>query len=146
MWSRRPSRSQRLDHILVAPAGVFVIDAKRYKGRPHRRVEGGIIRPRVEKLMVGSRNCTKLLTSVHKQIDVVGGALASAGITDMAPVRGMLCFIDAEWPLIGGAFAMADVDILWPTKIAERAFAAHTIAADHIARIHAELAAHFPQA
>jgi len=34
---------------LVTPGGAWVIDTKRYAGKaPEKRVEGGIIRPRVE--------------------------------------------------------------------------------------------------
>lgn len=32
----------------------------------------------------------------------------------------MLCFVDASWPLIGGAFTIDGVDVLWPKKLAER--------------------------
>lgn len=31
----------------------------------------------------------------------------------------MLCFLDAEWPLIGGSFVIEDVHVLWPKKIRE---------------------------
>ena len=39
-----------IDHIAVTPTGVYVIDAKKYRGRPHLKIEGGLLRPRVEKL------------------------------------------------------------------------------------------------
>src|SRR5690606_5722857 len=56
-----PGSRANIDHIVVAPGGVWVVDAKRYKNRrPHLRTEGGLIRPRVEKLYVGSRSCTRL--------------------------------------------------------------------------------------
>ena len=67
---RIPRTKANIDHIAVSAAGVFVIDAKRYKGRPQLRVEGGPFRPRVEKLMVGTRDQTKLVEGVHKQIKI----------------------------------------------------------------------------
>jgi hypothetical protein len=33
-------------HLAVTPTGIWVIDAKKYKGRPLLKVEGGIIRAR----------------------------------------------------------------------------------------------------
>ena len=36
------------------------------------------------------------------------------------PVTGALCFIDAEWPLIGGAFVTRGVHVLWPKRLAKR--------------------------
>jgi hypothetical protein len=45
-----------------------VIDAKKYKGRPHLQVEGGILRPRVEKLIVGKRDRSSLVNGVLQQV------------------------------------------------------------------------------
>lgn len=58
---RIPGSRANLDHLVVCPTGVFVVDAKRYQGRPHRVVEGGLFSPRTEKLLVGRRDCTKLV-------------------------------------------------------------------------------------
>ena len=147
LHDRRIPRSRaNIDHIVIAPAGVFVIDAKRYKGRPHVRGEGGIIRPRVEKLMVGGRNCSQLVTGIKKQVDLVIAAVAAACVTNTPPVRGMLCFIDADWPLFGGAFTTANIDVLWPKNIAEHVLAAPALTADQVSTVHAALAAHFPPA
>lgn len=40
----RGSRAN-IDHLAVTPTGVYVIDAKKYKGRPSLKVEGGIFPP-----------------------------------------------------------------------------------------------------
>lgn len=54
LYDRRvPSSRANIDHLAVTPTGVYVIDAKKYRGRPHLKVEGGLLRPRVEKLLVG---------------------------------------------------------------------------------------------
>lgn len=50
----------------------------------------GLFRPRTEKLIVGSGNCTSLVKGVHKQINLVTDALDRAGL-DNVPARGMLC-------------------------------------------------------
>jgi hypothetical protein len=146
LHDRRIPRSRaNIDHIAIGPAGVFVIDAKRYQGRPQLRVEGGILRPRIEKLLVGRRDCTKLVDAVLKQVDLVRDALAKAGHGEIA-LRGMLCFVDADWPLIGGEFAINDVDVLWPKKAAERILLGAALSADEVSRIHHCLAARFPSA
>jgi hypothetical protein len=62
-----PRSTANIDHLAVTPNGVFVIDAKRYDGRPALVVEGGLIRPRVEKLMVAGRDRSKLVDGVLKQ-------------------------------------------------------------------------------
>jgi hypothetical protein len=72
---RIPRSTANIDHLAVTASGVYVIDAKKYRGRPHLKIEGGILRPRVERLLVGTRDCTKLVDGVLKQIDVVRAVL-----------------------------------------------------------------------
>lgn len=72
---RIPRTRANLDHLVVTRRSVFVVDTKKYKGRPTLRVEGGLFRPRTETLGVGGRNCTKLVDGVLKQVDLVRDAL-----------------------------------------------------------------------
>lgn len=48
---RIPPTRANIDHIVIAPTGVYVIDAKNYTGRAQLSIKGGIFCPRVEKLM-----------------------------------------------------------------------------------------------
>ena len=109
---RIPGSRANIDHLAVTPTGVFVIDAKKYAGRPHLKIEGGLLRPRVEKLVVGSRNCTKLVDGMLKQIDVVRGVVG-----DEVAVQGVLCFVEADWPLLGGSFTTRGVEVMKPKKL-----------------------------
>lgn len=136
---RVPGTRANIDHITVSPTGVHVIDAKRYKGRPRLHVEGGLFRPRVEKLVVGSRDCTRLVEGMHTQVGVVRSSLEAAGLLDV-PVRGALCFVDAEWPLIGGSFVVADVTVEWPKKLRDRLLAPGAIPDSEVETIHRALA------
>jgi hypothetical protein len=92
---RIPGSKANIDHIAITPGGIWVIDAKRYKGRPELTIEGGILRPRVEKLLVGRRDCTKLVDGVLKQVDVVRDLVGDV------PVTGALCFVEADCPSSG---------------------------------------------
>ena len=40
------------------------------------------------------------------------------------PVRGILCFVDSEWPLLAGPFRVNGVEVLWPRKLVGRLTAA----------------------
>lgn len=138
---RIPGSRANIDHIAVTATGVYVIDPKRYKGRPSLKVEGGPLRPRVEKLLVGSRDCTKLVDGVLKQVDVVRGVVG-----DEVPVRGVLCFVDADWPLIGGSFTTRDVESLWPRRLYPKLQADGPLTVDAIADLHRRLAIGLPAA
>lgn len=109
---RVPGTRANIDHIVVCAGGVWVVDTKRYRGRPERRVEGGLFRPRVELLYVGGRDKTTLVEGVKWQVGKVQDALPGL------PVRGILCFVDAEWGLFSGPFAIDGVEVMWPKKLA----------------------------
>ena len=122
----------------VTAAGIWVIDAKRYKGRPELRVEGGLLRPRVEKVVVGRRDCTKLVDGLLKQVDLVRDVVGEV------PVVGALCFVDADWPLIGGAFMTRGIHALWPRRLAKLLVEAEGTV--DVAMVRDSLAAHFKRA
>ena len=126
---RIPRSKANIDHLAVTASGVYVIDAKKYRGRPHLKIEGGLFRPRVERLLVGSRDCTKLVDGVLKQVDVVRGLL-----DDDVPVHGVLCFVEADWPLIGGTFTTRGVQALWPKKLYPQAPGRRTLHRRHRCR------------
>lgn len=141
---RIPGTKANIDHIAVGPTGVFVVDAKRYKGRPHLVTTGALRRPRTAKLNVGSRDCTALVHGALRQVSIVKATLGAAGCA--IPVRGMLCFVDADWPLIGGSFVVDGIDILWPKKAAERIAVPGTISPTTCIDVQRILAAAFPSA
>lgn len=140
-----PGTKANIDHIVVCPSGVFVIDTKKYKGRPSLRVEGGFLRERTEKLMVGSRDCTKLAGGVQTQVARVVTALGNANQFDV-PVAGMLCFVEADWPLLGGEFSISGVDVLWPKRAVDLIRRAGPIDESHSQLIFRVLAEAFPAA
>jgi len=147
LHDRRIARTTaNIDHLVVCPSGVFVIDAKKYQGRrPSLRVEGGLFRPRVETLMVGSRDSNKLVDGARKQVRLVKSALEEAGFEGI-PVHGMLCFIEADWPLFGGAFMIDDVHVLWPKKATEYLVKSGSVDDPTARQIHRRLASLFPPA
>jgi hypothetical protein len=138
---RIPGTRANIDHIVVAPSGVYVIDAKKYKGRPSLKIEGGLLRPRTEKLLVGTRDCTKLVDGMHRQLDVVRPIIG-----DEVPLVGVLCFVEADWPLIGGAFTTRKVKVLWPKKLHSLVAGEGTLHAATIADLHRRLATALPPA
>lgn len=133
-----------VDHIAISSAGVFVLDAKRYKGRPNLKIEGGFLRPRTETLIVGGRKCNPLVEAMHKQVRLVGEALTAAGLD--APVIGMLVFIEADWPLFGGDFTTQGVKVLWPKKATEHILTPGALTDDDVSALHRALAESFPPA
>ncbi len=111
---RIPRTKANIDHIAIGPSGVFVIDAKKYKGKVERRDVGSFFKLD-ERLFVRGRDQTKLIDGVKRQCDVVRGALGEAG--SEIPVHGVLCFVSAEWPggiLRNKPIRIGQVRCTWP--------------------------------
>ena len=98
-----PHSRANIDHIAVGPSGVFVIDAKRYVNQKIEvRHSGGLFSARTESLYVGGRDKTALIVGVEKQATAVSKALALfVGGVNSIGVRAILCFLDADVPLLG---------------------------------------------
>lgn len=141
---RIPGSRANIDHLVVCPQGVVVIDAKRYRGTPRLRVEGGFLSPRVEKLMVGRRNCTPLVDGVLKQVERVTATLHPEHAE--VPVIGMLCFVDADWPLIGGSFTIRGIRVLWPKRAENFVNEPGPLTEEQIGAATLRIARRFPQA
>jgi hypothetical protein len=95
---RVPGTRGNIDHIVVAPAGVFVVDAKDYAGLIRIRDVGGFFKTD-KRLYVGRRDCSKLAENMGWQVEAVERALRSVPVDPMPPITPVLCFVDGEWPL-----------------------------------------------
>ena len=139
---RIPGTRANIDHIVIGPTGVWVIDAKRYKNkRPTLQVDGGIIRPRTEHLRIGGRDRSNLVNGIRTQVERAATALDDGDV----PIVGMLCFLEADWPLIGGSFTVNGVHVLWPRLLIKRITGAEA----HLTQVdavRARLVTAFPQA
>lgn len=139
---RIPRTRANIDHIVVGPSGVWVIDAKRYVDkRPALRVEGGILGPRAESLRIGGRDGSKLVDGIRSQVDRIIAVLADTEV----PVAGVLCFLGADWPLIGGSFTVSGVEVTWPKALIKRILEKPDSALN-VDAIHTRLATTFPPA
>ena len=108
-------------------------------------MEGRLFGPRVEKLVVGSSSRPRLVEGVQWQIGKVRDALAAAGYGDV-PVRGTLCFLDADWPLFGGQFDVSGIAVRWPKALADDLVGPGPLDAEQVDRVHHVLAKAFPMA
>lgn len=105
LHNRKLGRGRRggdIDHVAIAPSGIYLIDAKRYpdkKVRVERR--GGILAPVTEHLMIGGRDRSKLLDGCDKQVAAVSDALGDHPLVGTVTVTPLLCFVEALLPMFG---------------------------------------------
>lgn len=105
---RVPGSSANIDHVAVAPSGVYVIDTKRYQ---NQLVESRFRRGPAA-LHVGGSSKPKMVKQMHGQVDVV------RRIFDVeVRIIPVLCFIDANWQLFNKSFDVAGVRVCHPTVL-----------------------------
>ncbi len=61
-------------------------------------------------------------------------------------LSGVLCFVDADWPLLGGAFTTRSVEVLWPRKLYAALAAEGPLTPPEIVELHTALARALPRA
>jgi hypothetical protein len=136
-----PGTRGNIDHLVIAPGGLFVVDAKRYKGRLQIRDKGGLFRTEW-RLYVGGRDCSHLAENMGWQVKAVEALLGSIG-SQMA-ITPVLCFLEVEWPLLFATESFHGVRLASPRglrKLVTRTQILDAAKIDKLARI---LATGFP--
>jgi hypothetical protein len=135
---RMPVGRANIDHIAIAPSGIWVIDAKRHRGRVEVR------RPWFgePELRIGGRNRTKLVAGLDRQVDVVR-AVTEELAPDM-PVRGCLCFVGGQATLPTFRKSMiGETELLYPRAPAKRLAASEALDPERRRALAAALAERF---
>jgi hypothetical protein len=112
---RVPRTRGNIDHLVVAASGVWVIDAKLWKGLIELRDVGGWFKVD-RQLYVGGRRQTKLIDGIGWQVEAVKTALDAPDV----PVRPAVCFLDGEWKLFPKPIEINGVLVCWPKKLVEK--------------------------
>ena len=112
-------RDVNIDHIFVAPTGVWVVDTKAYKGKVVRREIGPLWR-RDNELYIGGRNRTSLAKGVDRQVDAVIAALRGDQSLHGTDVHAALCLIESEWRLLDLPFQLGNVWVMYPGALKKR--------------------------
>ena len=110
---RKPGTPYNLDHVVVAPDGVWVIDMKSYSGRLEHRGTGTILRPASD-LYVGGRRRTQLVDKMGWQVDTVQRAVGELLDGHGGRVQPVLCFTGVTMPIDQRPFTIGGVLVTWP--------------------------------
>jgi hypothetical protein len=142
---RVPGSRANIDHIVVAPSGVWVIDAKLYKGRVERRTVGSFWNPQ-ERVFVGGRDRTKLVHGMAAQVEATRAVLASDPLAPEVTIQPAVCFVASDWGMFARPFELHGVSVIWPQKLTERIAAPGPLTAAAIARLANRIAVALPPA
>jgi hypothetical protein len=133
---RVPGSRANIDHIAITPSGVWVIDAKNYRGRI--RVES--TRKHGERLFIEGRNRTKLVDGLDRQVGLVRAAVGE--LDPDVPVRGAFCFIHTDMPLLR-KLSVRGYPLRWRKGMAQLLVADGPVLPEQVAFLTRELAERF---
>lgn len=141
---RMPGSRANIDHLAVAPSGVHVIDAKRYKGKIEVR------KPFFgdAKLFIRGRDQTKLVDGLERQAAAVRSLIDV--IAPDVPISACFCFINPAGQA-GGVPLLRTLSIrghplFHPRKLAKRLSEPGELDPERILVLAEALAARFPAA
>lgn len=142
---RIPGTRGNIDHVVVAPSGVWVVDAKDYSGKVEQRDVGPLWRfePHV---FVGGRDRTKLVAAMPRQVQVVRDAIAADPMASELNVRAAVCFVALNWGFRPKAFELDGVLVCWPQHLAQGIAKSGTLTKTAIERIAGRIAVTLPPA
>jgi hypothetical protein len=110
---RIPGSRRNIDHLVVGPAGVWVVDAKNYAGRAEvTHTKTGRTR-----LTIDGKDQSRLIEKLAGQVALMTAAVAR--IDPGAPVHGVLCMVGTELPRLR-TIEFGGFPLLRPRAMAQR--------------------------
>jgi hypothetical protein len=135
-----PNGRGNIDHLAIAPSGVYVIDAKNISGkvRVSRPLFGAA------KLLVKGSDRSRLVDGLDRQVAAVRQALDRLGHADIAVV-GVFCFTKADLPLVGRS-EIRGHRLHYVPRLARKLNRSGSLDAEAISALASALASEFPSA
>jgi hypothetical protein len=135
-----PGTKSNIDHIVIAPSGVWIIDSKVWKGKIEYKSETK--KSTAKRLFVGGKDRTSAVEAIFNLVIPVAQVLGDQSV----PIKPALVFIEGDWSDISGARVLAgkpyqhlSVWISWPKAIWKKINEPGPLDADAVKRIGAEL-------
>ncbi len=100
---RVPGSRENIDHVLIGPPGVMIVETKTYDGS---------VRVRRGELYIRGRRKTEFFDQVERQIAAVSTAL------DWSDVQGFICVLGGEFPWFGRPAARG-IEVTPPKRMIE---------------------------
>jgi hypothetical protein len=105
-----------IDHLVIGPCGVWVVDSMQREGRVERRDVGRFLRSE-PRLFVDRRDASRLVVGITRQVRAVRDALGTFG--EDVHVASLLCFVGASWGRRRRLLEVDGVVVGWPEVAAD---------------------------
>ena len=138
-----PGTKSNIDHIVVAPSGVWIIDSKVWRGKIEYKSTSMF--GMEKRLFVGGKDRTSAVEAIFNLVIPVAQVIGDKSI----PIKQALVFVDGDWSDASAArivtsrpYQHLGVWISWPKAIWKKINEPGPLDADAVKRIGAHLEAH----
>lgn len=144
----KPGTRWNLDHLIVGPKGVYVIDAKHYSGALEVRSTGTFLRPGPKRAFVNNRPQDKRVKSMGWQVECVGRVVGELVDAYGGFIKPVLCFLGVEVGLTQRAELVGEngVVVTWPARFVKDISREGPLTAGAVTDVAHRLAAALPPA
>lgn len=137
-----PKTRGNIDHLVIAPSGIWIVDAKNYAGKVERRHVGGLFTGE-DRLYVNGRNQTKLVEGLGWQRDAVHTVIEPIGF-GAVPIHRALCFTDSNWGFRFRAIRINGAIVTWAKDLIDQIREPGQVGPELVALIAHELSSKLP--
>jgi hypothetical protein len=137
--------SANIDHIVIGPGGVTVINTKTHRGKIRVDRVGGLFSARRSVLMIRGRDQTRLIDGVEREVEHVRTAIRRVG-EDRIDLYGALCFPHVDGLPTFAQLGIRGIIIDGPKPVAKLARRPGPLHPETIDQIWGGLGHSFPQA
>jgi len=141
LHSRRTAGGDRIDHLVVAASGVWVIEARHDRGKVERRRESGR-RPAWLRTRDGDRI---EIVEACDEVGVVERHLERMGF-EWLHVRRAVCLTNANWGMVRRPFVVDGVIVTWGRALVEKIAVPGPLSPFDMRAVAVELSARLPAA
>jgi len=113
-----PGTKSNIDHIVVAPSGVWIIDSKVWKGKIEYK--SATMMGTAKRLFVGGKDRTSAVEAIYNLVIPVAQTIGDRSV----PIKPALVFIDGDWSdasagriITSKPYQHLSVWISWPKAI-----------------------------
>jgi Nuclease-related domain len=140
-----PGTASHIDHIVVAPSGVWILDTKTWRGKIEYKSTS--VLGTEKRLFVGGKDRTSAVEAIFNLVIPVAQIISDRSI----PIMSALVFIDGEWSdaatpriITGRPYQHLTVWISWPKAIWKKINEPGPLTASVVQRIGGQLEANLP--
>jgi hypothetical protein len=143
---RIPGSRANIDHIAVAPTGVYVIDTKVVSGKVVVKTTGPIWNRGPVRLFIKGRDKSSFIEGMDRQVEAVSRVVQGVRWAAGVEIKPMVCLVGAEVGFFARPWRIRGVWVGWPREMQRVLTKSGSLSSQHVVELSLILASKLPAA